>query len=213
MSNTTIKYVSILTHWNFWTLLQTDTKLIQQFVSILQNNEFEAYYFNTPCVNETSLNKTFEFVLVYAEDLLEAEEDGEEFEEHFTESSPAVSFINLGKYCDLVSPNPLSNQTNYTHLGSFVRTAHKEQIQGLMKFLGKQVLDRVHDEQPELKYRNVWVSTSGNSVPWLHVRLCNSPAYYWYAPYKNSCIIPPRRENPRPTPESGGPTIQEYEEY
>ena len=132
------------------------------------------------------LNETFEFVLVNSVSLVNITEFDWRFKQYFTEFSPAVSFKNLGKQCDLVCPNPLFNQTNHAHFASFVRTAPVKQIQGFMKFLGRKVLNRIHDQK--LKKRNMWVSTSGDGVAWLHVRLCPKPKYYRHTPYTNKSV-------------------------
>ena len=42
---------------DFWSQIQENPELIQQFVFILKNNEFDAYYFETPCVNENKLGE------------------------------------------------------------------------------------------------------------------------------------------------------------
>ena len=42
---------------DFWNQIQENPELIQQFVFILKNNEFDAYYFETPCVNENKLGE------------------------------------------------------------------------------------------------------------------------------------------------------------
>jgi len=182
ISETTNRYVSLLTNGEFWTKIQEDPDLIQQFVDILMNNDFDAYFFETPCLNQIKLGNQFEFVLKSGGDLVGLEEDKSSFQSHFT-SKPAVSFVNLGGDAELVCPNPLFKQTDYAHLAVFVRTAPSHQVQELIKFLGISVLNRIKSKGVS----NVWVSTSGLGVSWLHFRLDSYPKYYQHSEYKSNC--------------------------
>mmetsp|Transcript_20064 Transcript_20064/g.80038 ORF Transcript_20064/g.80038 Transcript_20064/m.80038 type:complete len:315 (-) Transcript_20064:162-1106(-) len=117
-----------------------------------------------------------------------------DFAEYFAACDPtarAVTFENLGRDATLVAPCPRGTDADharaYGHLAAFCRHAPTDQQDALWRDVGDalvKVLAQKGDDQP------TWLSTAGQGVPWLHVRLDSRPKYYNYDPYR---AWPPHR--------------------
>ena len=187
----------------FFTLLQQENEFLEKFIQVLQNISFEGktnfflnfsffffyfflgYYFECPPVNSNNFDqKTFEFVIVKSETLQFRPVEKEDFQDYFTEEkSAAVTFENLGKDAVLVAPNPLMTESKleiYSHLGSFMRKASDNQLKGFWKI----VADNFIEEIQRKSRQNIWLSTAGDGVAWLHIRMDTRPKYYHYLNYK-----------------------------
>jgi hypothetical protein len=75
-----------------------------------------------------------------------------------------------------VAPLPVGDVKSYGHIGSFVKHASTTQVGAFFSCLGKQALLWAETRQ-------VWLSTAGDAVAWLHGRLDTWPKYYNYGPY------------------------------
>jgi len=62
-------------------------------------------------------------------------------------------------------------------ISSFLRSASRDRVVDLWAVVGREVNRRVSGVQ-------LWVSTAGLGVSWLHVRLDSRPKYYRYNPYR-----------------------------
>ena len=186
----------------FFTLLQEE-QFLENFIGILQNLPFEGYYFECPPVNSQNFDqKSFEFVIVKSKTLQFRRAEKEDFEDYFTEDEnvPAVGFENLGKDAFLIAPNPwpTSKLDIYSHLGSFMKKGSKgnfsiffitkssicissitEQMKGFWKVASKMFLEEIKRKAS----KNIWLSTAGDGVAWLHLRMDTRPKYYQYVPY------------------------------
>ena len=169
---------------HFFTLLQQENEFLEKFIQVLQNISFDGYYFECPPVNSNNFDqKHFEFVIVKSETLQFRRENKEDFQDYFTEDkSAAVTFENLGKDAFLVAPNPWTDSKSevYSHLGSFMRKATDDQLKGFWKA----VADNFIAEIKRKSRQNVWLSTAGDGVAWLHIRMDTRPKYYHYLNYK-----------------------------
>jgi hypothetical protein len=137
----------------------------------------------------------FEMILVDAGDALPRVGDPTAFMEHMQhkeatkDSGPrrviiVCAFPSLGRDCTLVVPCELGGggaRSFYGHLGAFVRGAPKHHQQELWAKVGLALRQRLRarPSQP------VWVSTAGNGIPWLHVRLDDPPKYIKNGPYRS----------------------------
>ncbi len=140
----------------------------------------EAYFWETPLVTRSTVEREFEFVLVDSPKLADIEPDPTDFNKYFESATESVvTFPNLGNDALLVVPCPIANTVARTHLASFVRFAPETQQHLLWQTVGRSLQQRLN-EQP------IWVSTSGLGVHWLHVRLDSIPKYYAYKPYKQA---------------------------
>jgi len=117
-------------------LLYGSVSFRELFIKELRDVPFEAYFFETPPTNGNTLaHLHFEFVLVNAHTLAQAQPDTRAFKEHFAPGCVCATFENLGGDATLVSPCPLSDTEvqHYTHLGSFMRNADHSQVHELWR--------------------------------------------------------------------------------
>jgi len=170
-----LSYANVIKAWVH------DSSFTRYFSSILRSSPFDAYFWETPPVNIKSLSRTFEFVEVEGLILKQMPTNHQTFSEHFntTTNDTVVSFANLGGDAQLVVPCPLSESSEYPHLAEFLRNAPDEQIENLWQKVGLQAENIISD-------KNIWISTAGAGVAWLHVRFDTYPKYYSNAPYRNS---------------------------
>jgi hypothetical protein len=96
------------------------------------------------------------------------------FNEHIKKSKNkyVTSFPNLNGDTILVVPIPRSGK-NYATLKDFVDNAPKIQQKEFWKKVSK-----VAEKQMN-KFGSVWVSAHGLGVPYLHIRVCSMPKYYF----------------------------------
>ncbi len=163
---------------------QNDRSFQRFFISILVDAPYPAYFWETPPVTSTTLDREFEFVLVDSKQLAGVRTDQSAFENHFASAEPGASvieFSNLGGDATLVVPCPCGPLPAYSQISVFARQAPEDQQDQLWQLVGAS-LERRLGTQP------VWVSTSGLGVYWLHIRLDSAPKYYTYDPYRR----PPR---------------------
>ena len=160
---------------------QNDQAFRRLFISILADAPFPAYFWETPSITSTTLNRAFEFVLVDSEQLAGVVADQRAFANHFTAAQSGASvieFSNLSGDATLVVPCPRGPLPAYSQLSTFAREAPDDQQHQLWALVGA-VLERRLGAQP------VWLSTSGLGVFWLHIRLDSAPKYYTHEPYRN----------------------------
>ncbi len=100
--------------------------------------------------------------------------------------SQVVSFTNRSRDATLVSPCPSRSYNtgvndHCAHLASFVRVGHPRQVNALWKKVGRTVLDELRTIPST---EQLWLSTAGFGVSWLHVRLDETPKYYSFREYR-----------------------------
>ncbi len=153
------------------------------FIDILKQSDHQAYRFETPALNDASLDLAFEFVLLASPELIKPA-DPIAFQKQFENldcSKGIVSFTNLSKDSLLTVPvyQSLTESVipSYSHLADFTRHAQSE----LQTMLWQQVARNL--EELDLSLGPYWLSTAGAGVPWLHVRIDKKPKYYHYNAY------------------------------
>ena len=107
--------------------------------------------------------------------------DRETFQEYFKKCDLSVNFLNLKKTSVLVSPCPPDNKSDddkYSHVANFVRKGQKDKIEASWK-MAFQILK----EKLKTTSNNWWLSTSGDKVAWLHIRI-DPKQKIQYDPYK-----------------------------
>ncbi len=172
--NQQLTYAEVIELW------EQDRKFRSFFSSLLTETSFTAYFWETPPINTSTVDRDFEFILIDSPQLARVKPDQNSFRQYFASTPPdreVITFSNLGKDAVLVVPCPLAESTAYPHLASFVRKAPQSQQHKLWQTAGKTIKQRLND-QP------MWVSTSGLGVYWLHLRLDSYPKYYNFQPYK-----------------------------
>jgi hypothetical protein len=146
--------------------------------ALLADVTFSAFRWETPPVTQDTASRPFECALLDSPGLARAP-DPDAFAEHFADASAAVlSFANLGNDAMLVVPRPIASASAYGHIAAFVRRAPDAQKHALWQAVAEAMTKR-------LGAKPVWLSTAGDGVSWLHVRLDDRPKYYEFAPYRN----------------------------
>lgn len=169
----TLTFAEIISNW------QTNTDFRAFFIDLLADAPFNAFFWETPPVTQSTLQLPFEFVLIDSPELAHVQAEPHFFEEHFRQASEEViTFLNLGKDARLVAPCPVTDHAAYPHLAAFVRKAPVSQIHALWQKVGE-IMEK------NVRNRPVWLSTSGLGVYWLHIRLDAHPKYYQHQPYKS----------------------------
>lgn len=107
-------------------------------------------------------------------DKLPKNQNTTEFKEYIKKSTNnyVTTFQNLSKDAILVIPMPV-NDKNYATLKDFIDNAPEIQQQEFWKEIAK-VAKQFID-----KKINIWISVSGLSVPYTHVRISIKPKYYF----------------------------------
>lgn len=148
------------------------------FIGLLDTSPFESFKWESPPISISSINAPFECVLLDSPGL-ERTADARAFSKHLVkcDSTGIIEFQNLGNDATLLVPCPVDPSANYCHLGSFSKSAPIEQQHALWKLVGE--VAQIH-----LTHLPKWLSTAGEGIPWLHVRLDNQPKYYGYKKYR-----------------------------
>jgi hypothetical protein len=170
-----LTYADVIEAW------MHDQSFISYFASLLKTSPFDAYFWETPPVTINTLSRVFEYVEVDSQLLSCMPVSPLAFEEYFKavdDNEQIVAFSNLSGDAKLIVPCPNDTLSAYPHIAAFMRKAPDEQIEALWRRVGKEAEKTIRDE-------NVWISTAGTGVAWLHVRLDSFPKYYSYAPYRD----------------------------
>lgn len=159
--------------------LVTSAPFRKFFIHTLGELPFRAYRWETPPVTSKTMDRQFEFVVI-DDSYLDRPASTHAFDDHLrtVPAASAVSFANLGGDAILVVPTLDSAASDFCHLGDFTRNASTEQQHKFWQMVGQTFMKRVGP-------RPVWLSTAGDGVPWLHVRLDDYPKYYAFAAYRN----------------------------
>jgi hypothetical protein len=80
----------------------------------------------------------------------------------------------------LIVPHPTPSTASAGHLLSFIRSSTPSIIDELWRRVGNTVMERRVSHVDE----DLYVSTAGMGVSWLHVRVDPRPKYYSYKPFK-----------------------------
>lgn len=147
------------------------------YTDLLCKPDWSAYFWEHPPLNKGCLDQEYRFVLVKAEVFAGLQADPRPFSEHFGAKSSIIDFPNRGGDASLVVPQAIAREAYYAHLASFLRNAPKEQVHALWQRTAEVLLEKIDDQ-------NLWLSTHGLGVYWLHLRLDSYPKYYHYQPYK-----------------------------
>jgi len=150
------------------------------FLAGLNEVPFSGFFWEMPAIRPGGLYAVFEHVVIGSVvfDRLRADAGafGNKFEQ---EGGPIAAFDNLGGDATLVVPRPIAAKDGYAHLAAFLRSAPRDQQHALFERLAGEVMRRLARSSSDL-----WISTSGLGVPWLHVRLDSRPKYYSHQPYR-----------------------------
>jgi hypothetical protein len=140
---------------------------------------YPAYFWEMPPIRHAHLDVPYECMLIRSDALARLAPDADAFAAQFkTAGNVVATFPNLGGDAILVAPEQIAGAASYAHLAAFARTAPQAQQQQLLQALGNAIdgFSREYDRQ-------IWISTSGLGIAWLHVRLDTVPKYYQHWPY------------------------------
>ena len=177
-------------------LKNKDETFIKSLNSIL--SKYLSFFWECRPVN--NLNKSlipFEFVIIptnlveinmHLNKIPDTKTFLEKFKQNKCQENKVISFKNLSGESDLIVPCPSSAVTNYAHFSSFLRTASKKQILELWHVMSIKATEILYSLDYR-NYENLYISTSGLGVSWLHVRLETNPKYYKFINYKNQYEI------------------------
>lgn len=170
--DTPLSFLEVLDLW------QDNADFRTYYTRLLADSPFPAYLWETPALTQNTMTSPFEFVLINSPGFCSRRTDSRTFENYFTEDTRQgiVSFANLSGDATLIVPSPRTDIDAYGHLAAFVRQAPGSQVDELWQVVGHTV--KTHSGK-----KNLWLSTAGGGVAWLHVRLDSYPKYYAYSPY------------------------------
>lgn len=172
-NSNSLSYSSFLTLLSFNSFILTN--ILKKFHS--------SFYFECIPINKENLNNIiFEFMIIKAPELDYLQLDQNSFQNKFILNEKVISFNNLGGDASLIVPCPNKNESNeyMRNIHTFITHASDDLIELLWKKVAEVMIQRLEDniDQP------IWLSTCGNGVYWLHVRLDSYPKYYSWVPYK-----------------------------
>jgi len=148
------------------------------YTVLLADFDARAMYWELPPLTTESLGDAAEFVLIEAPALAGLRPDPRPFAEHFDAAAgDVVAFPNLGGDALMVVPCPVFPAAAYPHLAAFLESAPRRQVRALWRLAAASVREQLGDDE-------LWLSTSGGGVAWLHLRLDSRPKYYTHAPYR-----------------------------
>jgi hypothetical protein len=114
--------------------------------SVLADAAFPAFFWEHKPITFDSLDDAYEFMLVNSEALNNVQSDPHAFAEHFNSQEEVISFSNLYGDAKLIVPCPAKNDSNYTHLGKFVRNSSEKQIDSFWKKVGEEILNSISEK-------------------------------------------------------------------
>jgi hypothetical protein len=164
---------------NYLEWLEQDQEFASWYTNLLDATDFEAFFWEHPPICNANLDSDMEFVLLDSPTLARMRPDPAPFEAHFGSGGEIVTFRSLGGDAILIAPTPSGSHAAYCHLAAFVRGAPMSELRDLWRETGRAMRESISD-------RNLWLSTSGLGVSWLHIRLDSYPKYYQHRPYAES---------------------------
>lgn len=140
--------------------------------------EIKSPYFWRTSVQSSKKDLPYKEEFLEDERLLNKKQDLKTFEEKFNKEKYAVSFPNLSGDTILVVPIPRKGK-RFTNMFYFMNNASEIQKKELWKKVAEQAKEFLKTNE------NIWISTHGLGVNYLHVRICNNPKYYEKSKLKN----------------------------
>lgn len=145
------------------------------FTALIGSSPSQAVRWECPPLNAASRAMACEFV-VLDDPKIDRPSNRQPFDAYLN-GQPTATFANLGRDAILVIPGDVDPAADYAHLASFARTGRSDQHSAFWAAVADALDDR-------LSRSPVWLSTAGDGVAWLHVRLDDTPKYYHHPPYQ-----------------------------
>lgn len=167
--------------------LRDDPSLGDELTTRILRKGHRAVFFETCPVRGDARDRPFEFVVLPAHGLDDRTADPRTFADQFEiHDEPVLCFPNLGRTALLVVPQPNRPDDPFAHLAAFLRAAPEPLVHAFWRRAGL-ALAQWLDSRPT---RPVWFSTAGFGVPWLHLRLDETPKYYRHDPFRTAPTAP-----------------------
>lgn len=170
-----------ITFYDFLIELANSHDAREKFIQTIISSGYDNCYLEFPALSKKTYQNNAEFTITESEPFPKA--DWKPFENQLKpligSKSSVTSFDNLTNDTQLVVPIPINNFTDTysNHLINFLKHGQKTQQHGLIKLFASNALELAENN------KKVYISTHGHGVPWLHIRLAESPKYYQHADY------------------------------
>lgn len=166
------RYIFNMTLEFFFKLLSTNNLFIETIINIFINSEFNYVYWQFPEYSSLTKNNQAQFDFVNTSSFTNA--DPRDFSDKFIGkvSGEIIMFGNKSGDTDLISIVPLkSNHVNsfFSDIMTFMLKSPDLLKINMLKMIGSEMFKRKN---------KCYLSTHGNGVEWIHIRLCNTPKYY-----------------------------------
>lgn len=173
-----------LTYMQIFKLSKCD-EFCNNFINIFENIYFDFYFFEVKPIKYHCIhNESFEFVVSYPSVPFLGSADYSCFKEYgiVKNDNSIIHFHNKSGDCLLICPTYNCNyeKKNYAHIGLFMKSKNNEQKIQLIQTM----LITYYNQLKETPNKFKWLSTHGLGVPWLHVRIDNSPKYIAFEEYR-----------------------------
>src|SRR5699024_3708746 len=114
---------SFITYRQFLNLLESSKPFRSFYNQLLAASPFEAFLWENKPVSQNSLDQLYECNLISSPFLADQEPDQQTFQPHFNSRKNVVSFPNLARDAQLITPCPMNDPVTYTHIGHCSRHA------------------------------------------------------------------------------------------
>lgn len=155
------------------------------YTQIFREVPFFGFFWENRPMSRQSLMDTYQFIVAKTMAFHGTKADSSAFEAHFEGPSMTTVFPNLSQTAQLVVPCPSATYPDgFAHMGCFIRKADDQQLDAFWRLIGQTL-----HQHFQVSEAPIWLSTSGLGVPWLHVRLDQTPKYYTFEPYKHYQVL------------------------
>lgn len=168
-----VTYKFMVTQHEFYHLLSTNEQFRNKIIKIFTESTFKYAYWEFPPYSNQSSNNYAEFALIKCGSF--GNINGENFADYFKNKSDGeiVIFDNLSGDTKLITINSTNkNDQTFCHIMNFMTGSTNENKHNLLMAIGREMLKYTNSQN------NMYLSTHGHGVPYLHVRICNKPKYY-----------------------------------
>jgi len=167
------KYIFNMSLYDFFNALSSDNpNFINMIINIFINSEFKYVYWQFPCYSQSTKFNQASFEFIFADSFEEA--NSRDFADKFIRKPirSIITFENKSGDTELISVVPTmipKDDLICSDIMSFMVNFNKESKINLLNTIGKKMLS---------KNKPCYLSTHGRGVPWIHIRICDTPKYY-----------------------------------
>lgn len=172
-----------MTNKEFFLNLTLSEAFRQSIIDLFINSKFDNIYWEFPVYGKNFINNNAEFVFIRTNKF--DSPNSTQFESYFHKHdsldncTQTINFPNLSGDTQLIIPCKKTNNYQYCgHIMNFMKNGDDVQKHNLLQHIGLLMREN------EMKDK-VFLSTHGDAIPWLHIRICSYSKYYTYDHYKN----------------------------